>query len=72
MMKIDFEKARKMSLGILEEYVVKYEGEVYLLTKEKCKKNKFVYFMLDLTTHEEVCVKNKFAEEIIKRIPNED
>ena len=70
-MKCNFEEMRKLTLGILAEYIVRYEGEVYLLTKEKCKKNKFVYFMQDLTTLEEFCVKNHFAEELIKEIQNE-
>tara|TARA_R110000823_G_C15596873_1_gene464905 strand:+ start:337 stop:537 length:201 start_codon:yes stop_codon:yes gene_type:complete len=62
------ERVFNESSGLLNEYVVMCEGEVYLLTKCKGNKTKYEYFMRNLVTQEEVCVKSEFAEELIKEL----
>tara|TARA_R110002153_G_scaffold155585_1_gene307655 strand:+ start:922 stop:1122 length:201 start_codon:yes stop_codon:yes gene_type:complete len=62
------ERVFSESSGLLNEYVVMYEGEVYLLTKYKGNKTKYDYYMRHLVTQEVVCVKSEFAKELIKEL----
>ena len=65
---MNYERMFKESSSLLNEYIVMYEGAVYLLTKYKGKKTKYDYFMRHLVTQEVVCVKSEFAKKLIKEL----